>query len=112
MDLRLLGLGLSRQSVAQLARDTQPWLLASLVVMLCTGILLLMCFATKYYYLTAFWVKLVSLCLVLVFTGLVHRRAVMMDETKSSPIRTKVIALISLSLWTIVVLSGRLIGFP
>ena len=61
VDLRLLGLGLSRQPVARLARDAERWLLASLAVMLPTGTLLFMCFATKYYYLTAFWVKVISL---------------------------------------------------
>ena len=54
VDLRLLELGLSSRPVAELARDTEPWLLASLGVMLPTGTLLFMCFATKYYYLTAF----------------------------------------------------------
>ena len=112
VDLRLLGLGLSRQPVAQLARDTQPWLLAGLLVLLPTGALLFMCFATKYYYLTAFWVKLTCLFLVLLFTFSVRRRVVMTDETSMSAIQGKLVALVSLSLWTSVALTGRLIGFP
>ncbi len=112
VDLRLLGLGLSRQPVARLARDAEPWLLASLAVMLPTGTLLFMCFATKYYYLTAFWVKLTSLFLVLGFTFFVRRRVIMADERNTSAIRSKLIALVSLSLWTSVALAGRLIGFP
>lgn len=112
VDLRLLGLGLSRQPVARLARDTQPWLLAGLLVLLLTGALLFMCFATKYYYLTAFWVKLTCLFLVLLFTFSVRRRVVMTDETSMSAIQRKLVALVSLSLWTSVALTGRLIGFP
>lgn len=112
VDLRLLGFGLSRQPVAQLARDTQPWLLAGLLVLLPTGALLFMCFATKYYYLTAFWVKLTCLFLVLLFTFSVRRRVVMADETNISAIQSKLVALVSLSLWTSVALTGRLIGFP
>ena len=55
VDLRLLGLGLRRQPVAQIARDAERWLFVSLVVLLPTGVLQFMCFAaTKYYYLTAF----------------------------------------------------------
>src|SRR5712692_5055045 len=42
VDLRLLGLGLRRRPVAQLARDAQPWLVGSLVVMLSTGVALFM----------------------------------------------------------------------
>src|SRR5712664_617089 len=61
VDLRLLGLGLRRQPVAQVARDAERWLLVSLLVLLPTGLLQFMCFAaTKYYYLTAFWVKMAA----------------------------------------------------
>src|SRR6266852_5410973 len=37
VDLRLLGLGLLRQTPAQLLKATAPWTLAGLVVMLTTG---------------------------------------------------------------------------
>ena len=40
VDMRLLGLGLRQQPVAQLARDARPWMIGSLIVMLTTGILL------------------------------------------------------------------------
>ena len=112
VDLRLLGLGLSRQPVAELARDAERWFLASLAVMLPTGTLLFMCFATKYYYLTAFWVKVTSLFLVLTFTFFVRRRVIMADGRNMSAIQSRLIAMVSLSLWTSVALAGRLIGFP
>ena len=112
VDLRLLGLGLRRQPVAQLARDAERWLFGGLAVMVFTGILLFMCFATKYYYLTFFWVKMAALFLVLVFTFSVRRRVAMADETRMSPVTSKLVALVSLSLWTIVALGGRYIGFP
>lgn len=112
VDLRLLGFGLSRQPVAQLARDAERWLLLSLLLMVPTGVLLFMCFATKYYYLTFFWVKMTSLFLVLVFTFSVRRRVAMADETRMSPVWSKLVALVSLSLWTTVAIGGRWIGFP
>ncbi len=112
VDLRLLGLGLSRQLPAQLARDAEPLLLGSLLVMLLTGLLLFMCFATKYYYLTAFWVKLASLFLAVVFTFTIRRRVITGGETKMRAIWSRPTALVSVSLWTSVVLTGRLIGFP
>ena len=112
VDLRLLGLGLRRQPVAQLAQDVERWLFGSLLVMASTGILLFMCFATKYYYLTFFWVKMAALFLVLVFTFSVRRRVAMADETRMSPVWSKVVALVSLSLWTTVAIGGRWIGFP
>src|SRR6266446_9870054 len=77
-DLRLLGFGLSRQPVAVVARDAERWLIAGLLVMVPTGILQFMCFATKYYFLKFFWVKMASLFLVLVFTFSVRRKIVAM----------------------------------
>ena len=112
VDLRLLGLGLQRQPVAGLARDAERWLLRGLLVMVSTGILLFMCFATKYYYLTFFWVKMAALLLVIVFTLSVHRRVAMANEAEVSPALCKLVALVSLSLWTIVAVGGRYIGFP
>jgi uncharacterized protein DUF6644 len=112
VDLRLLGLGLQSQPVAGLARDAERWLLRGLLVMVSTGILLFMCFATKYYYLTFFWVKMVALLTVIVFTLSVRRRVAMANEADVSPVRSKLVALVSLSLWTIVAVGGRYIGFP
>src|ERR1700688_1703382 len=40
VDMRLLGLGLRHQPVAQLARDAQRWFVGSLIVMLASGALL------------------------------------------------------------------------
>ncbi len=112
VDLRLLGLGLSRQPPAQLARDVEPLLRGSILVLLATGLLLFMCFATKYYYLTAFWVKLASLFLAVVFTFTIRHRVITGGETKMRAIWSRPTALVSVSLWTSVVLTGRLIGFP
>ena len=78
-----------------------------------TGILQFMCFATKYYYLRFFWVKMVSLFLVLVFTFSVRRKIVARaDEARIRPGRSRLAALVSLSLWTNVAIGGRWIGFP
>jgi uncharacterized protein DUF6644 len=112
VDLRLLGFGLQGQPVAELARDAERWLRRGLLVMVSTGILLFMCFATKYYYLTFFWVKMAALVTVIVFTRSVHRRVALSGEADVSPIRSKLVALVSLFLWTTVAVGGRYIGFP
>jgi len=112
VDLRLLGLGLRQQPVRELAQDAERWLFRGLVVMISTGILLFMCFATKYYYLTFFWVKMAALLLVVVLTVSVRRRVAMADEAGMNPVWSKAVALVSLSLWTTVALGGRYIGFP
>ena len=113
VDLRLLGFGLRNQPLAQIARDAERWLLVSLAVLLPTGILQFMCFAaTKYYYLTAFWVKMAALPLALLFTFAVRRTVAEADETRMSPVWNKLVAVVSLSLWSTVAIAGRLIGLP
>lgn len=113
LDLRLLGLGLTRQPVAYVARETERWLLGSLAVMLLTGVLQFMCFAaTKYYYLTSFWVKITVLSLALLFTFTVRRRVALADEARMRPLWNRVVAVASLGLWTTVGIAGRLIGLP
>lgn len=112
VDLRLLGLGLRHQPAAELTRDAERWLFRGLTVMILTGILLFMCFATKYYYLTFFWVKMAALIVVIGFTVSVRRRVVIAVDGRLNPVWGKVVALVSLSLWATVALGGRYIGFP
>ena len=112
VDLRLLGVAMQNQPVAALAQDAERWLFRGLVVMVTTGILLFMCFATKYYYLTFFWVKMTALIAVIVFTWSVRRRVVLAKDGDVSPIRRKAVALVSMFLWTTVAVGGRYIGFP
>jgi hypothetical protein len=113
INLRLLGIGMRHQPLAQLARDTERWLLVSVAILVPTGMLQFMCFAaTKYYYLASFWVKMAALLLALLFTFVVRRRVALGDETRVSSTSRTLVALVSLSLWTTVAIAGRLIGLP
>lgn len=111
IDLRLLGLGLRRQRVSEIAQDAYPVLVGSLVVMLVTGIALFASEAVKCYYSTPFWVKMASLALAMLFTFTIWRKVTFADETRVRPIRMKLVALVSLTLWFGVGASGRWIGF-
>ena len=111
VDMRLLGLGLRRQPIAQLARDSRPFLLGSLAVMLVTGLLLFSSEAVKCYYSFAFWFKMTSLALAIIFTFTVRQRVTLADEGRIGPIKTRIVALVSLALWSGVGWGGRWIGF-
>jgi hypothetical protein len=111
VDLRLLGWGLRKQRISDVARDAYPWLVGSLIVMLVTGIGLFLSESTKCYYSPAFWVKMTSLALAMSFTFTVRRKVTMADETRVRPIWFKVVALVSLALWLGVGAGGRWIGF-
>jgi hypothetical protein len=112
VDLRLLGFGFQRQPVAVIARDAYRWLRISLLMMLPTGWLLFMASAVKCYFLPVFWLKMTALALALLFTFSVRRRVAMAPETSWNPTRAKLVAIVSLSLWSIVAISGRLVGLP
>ncbi len=112
VDLRLLGLGLTDQSPAAIGRAAQPWLIGSICVMLPTGVLLFMCFATKYYYLSAFWIKVAALLVALVFTFTMRHRVIADVCEHGISQHAKVVAALSVTLWVTIALCGRLIGFP
>jgi hypothetical protein len=111
VDLRLLGAGLIKQPVAQLAAAAQPWLLGSLALMFTSGGLLFLSEAIKCYNSPAFWVKMTSLLLVLLFTFTVRRRVTRSGLTAERPLLGRAMALISLGLWFGVAWGGRWIGF-
>jgi hypothetical protein len=110
VDLRLLGFGFRNQPVSQVAKDAEPWLLGSITMMFLSGIPLFLSESTKCYYSFAFWVKMTSLLLVLIFTFTLRRRAVMAADS-SPAVWGKLAAVGSLLLWAGVGWGGRWIGF-
>jgi hypothetical protein len=108
VDLRLLGLGLRHQPVRQLARDAQPWLVGSLLVMIGTGVPLFLSESIKCYYNPSFWVKMTTLPIAIAFTFSVRRSIAMRQE--AGPL-SKAVGLVSLTLWFVVAAAGRWIGF-
>lgn len=111
VDLRLLGVLLRGQPVARVARDAQRWLIASLAVMLPTGVLLFLSESKKCYYSDAFWVKMTALALAILFTFTVRRKIAAADETRVRGLWFKVVGMVSLALWSTVGAAGRWIGF-
>ena len=111
VDLRFFGLGMKSKAMPELARDVQPWLLLALAVMLTSGFLLFISEAVKMYTNEAFRFKMLSLALALVFTFTIHRRFTSVEGDRLSPLAGKLVALVSMALWTCVGLGGRAIGF-
>ena len=111
VDLRLLGFGLRHQPVAQLARSVHPWLVASLAVMLTTGISLFLSESIRCYYSPPFWTKMELLLVAILFTFTVRRKVALADEKRVGPIWGRLVAFVSLALWFGVGFSGRWIAF-
>jgi hypothetical protein len=111
VDLRLLGIGLRRQPISQVARELSPILWGSLGVMLISGALLVVTGPLKYYHSPSFRVKMLLLSLALVFYFTLHRRVIKSTTDVVPSVRSKVAAVVSLALWLGVGLAGRAIGF-
>ena len=136
VDLRLLGVGLTGQPVAALARHARPWLIGALVTMVATGVPLFLSEAIKAYYNTSFWVKMSTLPVALAFTFTVRERIVRRDRTSTGcppegrpegrpegpedpqdsgdepgAALDRIVGAVSLTLWFIVAAAGRWIGF-
>jgi uncharacterized membrane protein YcfT len=108
VDFRLLGLGMRRQPVAEIARDLAPWTLAGIVLMLTSGPLLFSSDPDMYYLNRSFQIKMVLLLLAIVFHYTVHRKAA---ASGKSPAWNKAVACISMGLWVGVVFCGIFIAF-
>ena len=104
VDLRMLGFGIRRRSVSQLAVDLAPWTWLGLVTVLITGPLLFWSDLPRYVKNPAFIVKMVVLALALIDHFTIHRHAAKQEHG------LKLAAVLSLALWIIVILAGRAIA--
>jgi hypothetical protein len=107
VDLRLLGLGVRTQSLAKLARDARPWLIAGLIGVTLTGIPQLMERATDQYQTSTFWLKMYLLAFGVVWTFTVRQAAVRADHPRGA--WPKVVGLVSIFVWASVASLARLI---
>ena len=109
VDLRLLGLGLTRQSIARVTNAAKPVLYCGIAMMFATGIPLALSEMIKLYYNRSFWVKVTALTVVLIFTFTVKHPLIRRENTNR--LLLFLIGLISMTLWFTVAGSGRWIGF-
>jgi hypothetical protein len=111
VDLRLAGLGLRQTPASAVARDAEPWLIWSLIVMLVSGFMLMTSEAMRCYYNGAFWLKMWSLLFAMIFTFTIRRRVAFAATGTGTSAKLILVALISVLLWSGVGLGGRGIGF-
>jgi hypothetical protein len=83
VDLRLLGWGLKHQTSSQLIKDTAPWTLWGLVVMLISGPMIFFSDPNMYLHNHSFRFKISTLLLAILFNYTIHRKAALADATFS-----------------------------
>jgi hypothetical protein len=110
LDLRLLGLGLTKRPVSQLARELKPWTLTSLVLMVLTGIPLFMSEATRMGHDWPFFYKMIFLILAVLTQFTIFPAATREGRPEGSGLG-KLAACLSLVCWFGVALAGRAIAF-
>ncbi len=109
INMRLLGLGMRRQSVPQVSEAMTPLFWTGVGTAILTGAVLFLAEAVKCYFNVAFAYKMTLLALALLFHITIHRK-VRMSAAPSSAAAASV-AIISLVLWFGVGIAGRWIGF-
>jgi hypothetical protein len=110
VDLRLLGLRLRRRPVDEVARELSPFSVASLIVLVISGVFLVIDGPLRYYGNAAFRLKMLLLAAAITFSLTAHRRVVLSGSNLVTT-QARVTAVVSLALWLSVGLAGRAIGF-
>ena len=108
VDLRLLGLGIKKATPAELWKDTAPWTLAGLALVLISGPLIFSSDPLMYLHNQAFRIKMTCLALAIIYNYTIHRK---MALSNVSGIGATLTAIVSLALWVTVVFGGIFIAF-
>jgi hypothetical protein len=109
VDLRMLGFGLKHYSVSALAKDARPFLIGAIVMMIATGVPLFLAEAIKCYYSQAFWVKMTTLAIAILYTFTIRQRVVRSESVHNTA--RQLAGALSMALWITVAAAGRWIGF-
>ena len=108
VDLRLMGLGMKRQTAAELVKDTAPWTLGGLVMILITGPLIFFSDPLLYLYNQSFRYKISALLIGIVLNWTVHRWIAMKPEPGAAGV---LIGAVSALLWASIIAAGIFIAF-
>ena len=114
-DLRLLGVSMVRCPVSTVYRRLAPWMLSGFAVMLTSGGLLFTGFATKAYGSVYFRLKMFALLCAAVnalfFHRVTERTIVQWDDHARPPFPARTAGVISIVLWAMVIMAGRMMSY-
>jgi len=108
VDLRLLGMGLLKQTAAQLTRNTDVWTLAGLVAVITSGLVIFSSDPVHYLHNGPFQFKIGVLLLGIVFHYAAHRPVALSGRTG---LLAGLTAGVSLAIWLSLVFAGIFIAF-
>ncbi len=108
VDLRLLGLAFKSKPASFIYKETAPWILVGLIIVLISGPLIFFSDPVMYSYNLSFRFKITALVLAILFNYTVQRKVALSDSAGGL---AKLVAVISLGLWVSVVAGGLFIAF-
>lgn len=115
LDLRLLGVSSRNYGVVKISDEVLPWTWVSFLIAVITGTLLFIGQATNYLNNNEFKVKMVLMAVAGVNLAIFHfftwNKVQNWNEGVPTPISAKAAAILSLTLWSGVVIAGRWIGW-
>jgi hypothetical protein len=115
MDLRLLGVGNMRTPFSQIQRRLFPWQMVGMATSSITGLALFYAEPMRFYANIFFWIKGIMLVLAgvnaLAFHYSTYDSVAGWDTSRLLPSSAKMAAVVSLVLWVLVIMSGRLIAY-
>jgi hypothetical protein len=114
VDLRLLGVSFRETPVSQMLSKMLPWTITGFVVLVITGVLLFYAIPIRTFHSLWFRIKCTLLIIgginIAIFTFKVERDKAKWD-LGPVPLKSKVASVISLSVWALVIVCGRLIAY-
>jgi hypothetical protein len=107
-DIRLMGLGMKKQPVSQLAKDVAPWTLGGFIAVLMSGPLIFSSDPNLYLNNSSFRFKIGAMLFGLLYHYTIHRKVVQSDP---SLIVGGLVGLVSVLIWVSVIFGGLFIAF-
>lgn len=114
-DLRLLGVALEASAVSRVYRRLMPWAMAGFLVMFLSGALLFTGYASTAYQNAFFRIKMSAIALAGVNALFYHRVTERGRDAWNTdaipPAAARVAGMVSIVLWAIVILCGRMMSY-
>jgi hypothetical protein len=115
IDLRFLGMMMSRVAASEVVARLLPWTIAGFLVMIASGTLLFYAAPVLRYQNLFFRLKMVTLAVAVlnawVFHRTVYRTVADWDLDPIPPRRVRLAGVVSLVLWALVITTGRMIPY-
>lgn len=113
-DLRLAGVLATDEPLVNIVRRFYPWMRNALIVLLCTGLILIIAEPDRVLKNSTFWLKMALVIGAFTLTRLLRRpllRTPGPTQRDSEPSLIKALAWLSIGLWCVVIICGRWIAY-